>query len=81
MARVRLVVYDDGKGWSIGGSGDSTELGHGARPYDQRDEAIADALFAARMLRAMGEDAVVYVENSDGLRLVNEDAMAGWRVH
>ena len=81
MSRVRLVVYDDGEGWSIGGSGDTNDIDHNARPYDQRDEAIADALFAARMLRAMGEDAVVYVANSDGLKLVNEDIMAGWQVH
>lgn len=81
MSRVRLVVYDDGVGWSIGGSGHTHELDHRPRPYEQRDEAIADALFAARMLRAMGEDAVVYVENDDGLRLVTDEIMSGWRMH
>ncbi len=73
MTTVRILVRHDGAGWRIASPGRD--------PYTQRDEAISDALFAARMLRALGESAAVYVENSDGLRLVGEEDVQVWRKH
>lgn len=81
MAAVRILIRYDGGGWRI--ASPERDLGDagGPRPYSQRDEAISDALFAARMLRALGEDAAVYVENSDGLRLVADEDQQVWRKH
>lgn len=81
MAAVRIVVLFDGAGWRIASPEREIDGGTGPRPYSQRDEAISDALFAARMLRALGEDAAVYVENSDGIRLVGDEQVQVWRRH
>lgn len=79
---VRILVTHDGVGWRIASPGrDIDHKGGGPRPYSQREEAISDALFAARMLRALGETASVYVENSDGLRLVADEDVQVWRKH
>ncbi len=78
---VRILVRHDGTGWRIASPEHKFDSGGGPRPYTQREEAIADALFAARMLRALGEDAAVYVENSDGLRLVGGEDVQVWRKH
>jgi len=83
MTAVKILVRYDGAGWRIASPGREleTSAGTGPRPYSQRDEAISDALFAARMLRALGEDAAVYVENSDGLRLVADEDLQVWLRH
>jgi len=81
MAEVRIFVRHDGTGWQIAGAEDNRHPGTSPRPYLQRVDAIADALFAARMICAMGDDALVYVENSDGLRLVPEEATMVWLKH
>lgn len=81
MTTVRILVRHDGAGWRIASPGHDLETETGPRPYTQREEAISDALFAARMLRALGEEASVYVENSDGLRLVAEGDVRVWRKH
>ncbi|MBN9314682.1 MAG: hypothetical protein J0I99_03000 [Devosia sp.] len=78
---VRILVTHDGVGWRIASPGRDLDAGNRPRPYSQREEAISDALFAARMLRALGEPASVYVENSDGLRLVAEEDVHVWRRH
>jgi hypothetical protein len=81
MAEVRIFVRHDGTGWQIGGVEREPPSASTPRPYTQREDAIADALFAARMIRAMGDDAMVYVENSDGMRLVPEDTVMVWLKH
>ena len=81
MAIVRLIIYDNGAGWCVRSRDDAVELPAPGRPYDQRDDAISDALFTARMLRAMGDEAVVYVANSDGLKVVSEETLGVFRVH
>lgn len=81
MTTVRILVRHDGAGWRIASPGRDLDTASGPRPYTQRDEAISDALFAARMLRALGEAASVYVENSDGLRLVADEDVQVWRKH
>ena len=81
MATVRILVRHDGSGWRIASPEHELDTTQGPRPYAQRDEAISDALFAARMLRALGETAAVYVENSDGLRLVADEDVQVWRKH
>lgn len=81
MAEVRIFVRHDGAGWHIAASETEEAQPGGPKPYSQREDAIADALFAARMIRAMGDDALVYVENSDGLRLVPEDTVMVWLKH
>lgn len=81
MTTVRILVRHDGAGWRIASPGHELDTGSGPRPYSQRDEAISDAQFAARMLRALGEEASVYVENSDGLRLVPDEEVQIWRKH
>ncbi|MDB5541217.1 MAG: hypothetical protein JWQ89_2944 [Devosia sp.] len=81
MTTVKILVKHDGAGWRIASAEKDLDTSGGPRPYTQRDEAISDALFAARMLRAMGENASVFVENSDGLRLVGEEDVQFWRSH
>lgn len=81
MTTVRILVRHDGAGWRIASPERDLDTSGGPRPYKQRDEAISDALFAARMLRALGEEASVYVENSDGLRLIGEADVQFWRRH
>ena len=78
---VRILVTHDGGGWRIASPERDLDAANGPRPYAQREEAISDALFAARMLRALGESASVYVENSDGLRLVADEEVHVWRKH
>jgi len=78
---VRILVQHDGTGWRIASPGQELDRVRLPRPYAQREEAVSDALFAARMLRALGEDASVYVENSDGLRLVGDEETQVWRRH
>ena len=78
---VRILVRHDGAGWRIASPERDIEASGRPRPYTQREEAISDALFAARMLRALGETASVYVENSDGLRLVADEDVQVWRKH
>ncbi len=78
---VRILVTHDGAGWRIASPERDIEPKSGPKPYMQREEAISDALFAARMLRALGETASVYVENSDGLRLVGDEDVQVWRKH
>jgi len=78
---VRILVHHDGAGWRIASPERDLDMSGRPRPYSQRDEAISDALFAARMLRALGEAAAVYVENSDGLRLVADEDTQVWRKH
>lgn len=81
MATVRLIIYDNGSGWCVRSRDDSVEMGTPPRPYEQREDAISDALFTARMLRAMGDEAVVYVVNDDGLKVVSEETLGVYRVH
>ena len=81
MTTVRILVRHDGSGWRIASPGRDLDTATGPRPYTQRDEAISDALFAARMIRALGEEVSVYVENSDGLRLVPDADVQVWRKH
>jgi hypothetical protein len=78
---VKILVTHDGAGWRIASPEREIEPRGRPRPYAKRDEAISDALFAARMLRALGEAASVYVENSDGLRLVADEDVQVWRKH
>lgn len=81
MTVVRLIIYDNGSGWCVRSRDDDFALGTPALPYSQREDAISDALFTARMLRAMGDEAVVYVANSDGLKVVSEDTITAFRMH
>ena len=81
MAAVRIVVRHDGVGWSIDSDGQDVDSVKRPRPYEQREEAISDALFAARMLRALGSDAVVCVQNSDGIHVVRDEETRVWRQH
>jgi hypothetical protein len=81
MTEVRIFVRHDGAGWKIAASEHEIHPATGPRPYTRREDAIADALFAARMIRAIGDDALVFVENNDGMRLVPEDTVMVWLKH
>ena len=80
MARIQIIVRHDGTGWQVLTSG-RKRAANQARPYASREEALSDALFSARMLNALGDDAEVMMEGSDGVHPVAEAPEAIWRKH
>jgi hypothetical protein len=52
-----------------------------AHPYANREQALSDALFSARMLNALGEEVEVLLEGSDGVKPVTEETSQIWLRH
>lgn len=79
MAKIRIIVRFTGAGWVVcSTSRRSMPL---PRPYAQRDEALSDAVFASRMLKAMGEDVSVFIDGPGGLVSAEVDAERVWLKH
>ena len=79
--KIHIVVRHNGAGWqvlTIGKPAESVDL---ARPYSNREQALSDALFSARMLNALGEDVEVLLEGSDGVKPVTEETNQIWLRH
>ena len=81
MARLKIQVRHNGIGWQVATTGRVRPMIDRARPYATREEALSDALFSARMLRALGADVEVLLECSDGMRLVDEEPEQVWLKH
>lgn len=79
MAKLRIIVRYDGAGWIV--CCDLAIPDSAARPYAQRDEAVADALFARRMLDAMGHETEVLVEGPGGIHAIEATEEHIWRRH
>lgn len=80
MTTVRILVRHDGSGWRIASPGRDLDSASGPRPYTQRDDDLRCPVCGPHAAGA-GENASVYVENSDGLRLVAEEDLQVWRKH
>jgi hypothetical protein len=80
-AKIHIVVRHNGAGWQVLTIGKPAEAADHARPYTDRNQALSDALFSARMLNALGEDVEVLLEGSDGVKPVTEESSQVWLRH
>jgi hypothetical protein len=81
MAKIQIVVRHNGAGWLVVTNGKAVRMLKRAQPYSDREEALSDALFSARMLNAMGDEAQVLVESGDGIKPVSEPQEWVWLKH
>ncbi len=81
MTRLKLQVRHNGTGWQVATTGRVRPMIDRTRPYASREEALSDALFSARMLRALGAEVEVQLECSDGMRTINEEPEQVWLKH
>lgn len=65
MAKIRMMVRYTGAGWEV--TSTPRRKLPASKPYQTREEALSDAFFACRMLRAMGDEVSVFVESSHGM--------------
>ncbi|MBU1304998.1 MAG: hypothetical protein KKF33_05700 [Alphaproteobacteria bacterium] len=72
MAKIRMIVRYTGAGWEV--TSTSRRNLPASRPYQTREEALSDAFFASRMLRAMGDEVTVLVESSTGMVEATDDS-------
>lgn len=79
MAKIRILVRYSGAGWVVVSS--NRPRPPAARPYDNREDALSDAVFASRMLTAMGEDVTVLIEGPNGLVDARSEAEHYWLRH
>ena len=80
-AKIHIVVRHNGAGWQVLTIGKPATSADAARPYSSREQALSDALFAARMLDALGEEVEVLLEGSDGVKPVTEETQRVWLRH
>lgn len=79
MAKIRIIVRYNGAGWLVTSS--SQRQPPKPRPYASKDEAVSDALFASRMLEAMGDEVAIFVEGANGMVETQSEAEHIWRRH
>jgi hypothetical protein len=80
-AKIHIVVRHNGAGWQVLTIGRPAETPDTARPYSNREQALSDALFSARMLNALGEEVEVLLEGSEGVKPVTEETSQIWLRH
>ena len=80
-AKIYIVVRHNGAGWQVLTIGKPAEANDTGRPYSNREQALSDALFSARMLDALGEEVEVLLEGSEGVKPVTEEASQVWLRH